>query len=263
MRAEERRSIQAHPAHVNPTRGPAYDPLQAYTGSCGYCGHPASPRLYISFPRRAPVDLPSGAAAASAPVAPAATPWVRIVVCPFALRHRRPPQTSPRHPTGASPAPPVRTSSPGGPGLPFACISRSTASADSPHPLPAARRIADAPTPPDPHHDAPTRTPPKPTFPIFNRKGGLCGRHIPLFYTFSTTVDFSVENLGSPLQTAVLPTRKTRPTEAPVRPKHCTFRTSHAADAVEKASARRYNDGDLSARVPPYVGEARIRPYDH
>jgi hypothetical protein len=33
----------------------------------------------------------------------------------------------------------------------------------------------------------------KSTFPIFNRKGGLCGRRVPLFYTFSTPVDEAVD----------------------------------------------------------------------
>jgi hypothetical protein len=34
----------------------------------------------------------------------------------------------------------------------------------------------------------------KPTFPIFNRKGGVCGLRLPLFCTFSTAVDDSVDN---------------------------------------------------------------------
>lgn len=33
----------------------------------------------------------------------------------------------------------------------------------------------------------------KPDFPIFNRKGGLCGLRLPTFYTFSTPVDCSVD----------------------------------------------------------------------
>ena len=33
----------------------------------------------------------------------------------------------------------------------------------------------------------------KPTFPIINRKRGLCGRRVPLFYTFSTPVDLVVD----------------------------------------------------------------------
>lgn len=34
----------------------------------------------------------------------------------------------------------------------------------------------------------------KPLFPIFNRKGGLCGYRVPGFYTFYTGVDTSVDN---------------------------------------------------------------------
>ncbi len=33
----------------------------------------------------------------------------------------------------------------------------------------------------------------KPTFPIFNRKPGVCGTRVPLFYTFSTGVDDAVD----------------------------------------------------------------------
>ena len=35
--------------------------------------------------------------------------------------------------------------------------------------------------------------PEKPTFPIFNRKGGVCGCRISLFCTFSTPVDEPVD----------------------------------------------------------------------
>jgi hypothetical protein len=41
----------------------------------------------------------------------------------------------------------------------------------------------------------PAQTPKKPTFPIFNRKGGLCGTRVPAFYTFSTAVEKAVDNL--------------------------------------------------------------------
>ena len=40
----------------------------------------------------------------------------------------------------------------------------------------------------------PPEAPKKPTFPIFNRKGGVCGTSVSTFYTFSTAVDNSVDN---------------------------------------------------------------------
>ena len=38
------------------------------------------------------------------------------------------------------------------------------------------------------------QAPKKPTFPIFNRKGGVCGTRVSTFYTFSTAVDNPVDN---------------------------------------------------------------------
>lgn len=69
------------------------------------------------------------------------------------------------------------------------------------------------------------------TFPIFNRKAGLCGRWLPGFRTFSTAVDSTVDNLvAPPANQRSLPSERGPPSPpAQAKPLHFASPSSHHA----------------------------------
>jgi hypothetical protein len=186
-------------AAVETVENPLSEPIavaRAGPNSVEHCPQDArlqrtAPSRALSIVARAPLHLsntssPAGSLTAS-PLVP--RPWLRLPHGSLATH------------------PPLHNRA--GPALPRRLASQS----QHPHRPPCHPKTS----------SGPGRVSTKPSFPIFNRKAGVCGTRIPVFYTFSTGVDDAVEKRCLPPGKSRSFSSGTAPRGAPRRRKPMDF----------------------------------------
>ena len=171
-------------------RSPATSlPLQAYTGFCGYCGKVPSAALLRPAPAARLWNPPGGRPLSAHEVLGGLPRGSRI-------RSHGPPTVGSevRRPAVGLPAVDLLSRPTGSDDNEFALEGGPTAAPGGPPSSAGAHRRPGAP--PEGHFPSTglgTWVPEKPSFPIINRKGGVCGTGVPCVCTFSTAVEDAVE----------------------------------------------------------------------